>query len=127
MRRKISSGLYETGSNYLVNLCEFIRDYRHGKETEDTLKYVEKYREGLRKFKKELVYKDPEMNFLILCVDEFIKLITRQDGKRPIFKNFDTFKKMDQKNPSPMWRYIQEYTFKVKSNYNFEPHIAWAV
>jgi len=126
MRRKISTGLYETGSRYLVSLCELIRDYRHGEETEDIVKRVEKYREGLRKFKKELVCKDPEMDFLILCADEFIRLITKQGGKRPIFKDYDTFKKADQKNPNPMWRYIQEYTFKVKSNYDFEPHIAWA-
>jgi|GEM_PF-2199723 len=126
MRQKISSGLYETGSNYLVNLCKFIRDYRHGKETGDSLKYVQKYREALHKFKRELVFKDPEMNFLILCADEFIKLTTKQGGKRPIFKDYNVFKKVDQKNQNPTWWYIQEYTFKVKGNYDFEPHIAWA-
>ncbi|MEW6617402.1 MAG: hypothetical protein AB1333_03210 [Patescibacteria group bacterium] len=125
MKRKISSGLYETGSHYLTNLCELIRDYRNGKEIEDSLKYVEKYREALRKFKKELILKDPEMNFLVLCADEFIALTTKQGNKRLIFKDYDTFKKADQKNPNPMWRYIQEYTFKVKSNYDFKPHIAW--
>ncbi len=126
MAQKISGELHEMGSNYLKYLTRFLYDYRNGKETEETLRYVEKYREELKKFKKELVNKDPAMDFLISCVDEFLELSTPQNGKKPFFKTFKEFRRADEKNPIPVWHYMREYTYRVSGNYNFHPHTAWA-
>lgn len=127
MAQKISNELYQAGSHYLGFLSKFIYNYRHEKGAEDNmLESVEKYREELRKFKKELITKDPAMDFLIFCADEFLGLTTSKNGKSPYFKDYKEFQKADEKNPIPVWHYMREYMYRVSGNYNFHPHTAWS-